>query len=147
MPKVLFCGNRMAGDDGVALAVLDMLKDELAGVQMQESTGADIADITEKEIIIVDAFKGKPGEVTEIGIKDISRKKKMTAHDIGAAEGILLLKTLRPDTTLRIIGIGIKGIRGYGGISRDIKSKLPGIKRKVAAKIKETGCATQYQQE
>ncbi|MFH1510223.1 MAG: hydrogenase maturation protease [Candidatus Woesearchaeota archaeon] len=137
MAKVFFVGNRMAGDDGIALAVLDMLKDELAGVQMQESTGTDIADMAEKEIVVVDAFIGKPGEVKEIRLQEIAQNNPVSAHDLGAAQGIMLLKSIQPKTKVRIIGIGIRKMQGYGGISKEIRDKLPQIKKKVAAKIRE----------
>lgn len=134
--RVVGIGQKVAGDDGVGIAVLDELSrrrvpegtellrlvDPMALVSLLE---------TEDRVVLVDAvLASPPGVVMDLSPEEISSQASQPAssHGMGAARAIELARALSPDTTpdLRVVAITIGRPDRYRvGLSPEVAAAVP----------------------
>lgn len=149
---VLGCGNRLFGDDGFGPAVIEFFKDnyevpERAAI-VDAGTGVRniLFDISLGEgriekIIIVDAVDAgrEPGEVFELDISEIPRKKidDFSMHQLPTSNLLLELKELR-SVDVRIISVQVEDIPDSvsPGLSETLLRSLPAVCEKILEEIK-----------
>lgn len=113
----IFIGNSVFGDDGISLAIGDMLRSRLEGmgfdVHIVERTGFALLDYLEgyDHAVIVDSVAAVPdpeGSVRVFSSEEFRLVKPNTPHFAGVPEALQLMRSLQmkmPD--VRIIGIKV----------------------------------------
>jgi hydrogenase maturation protease len=137
--KVIAIGNRLMGDDGVAIHVIEKLSKNLEESGIKVIIGEVdfqycLSKIEEGDyIIIIDAtlFGIEPGTVTVNSLKDIYRLN----HDQGmfSQHGYSLIKALESNKVIEGLIIGIEG-KSFDfnlSLSRDIEAAFHNICCKV----------------
>jgi hydrogenase maturation protease len=135
--RVVGCGQAVAGDDGVGLAVLAALAKERlpAGVQLCSATdGAALLPLLvgADRVIVVDAAVGLArGHIERLGPENIDRTPPngASSHGIGVRQAIDLCRVLYPDSAcadVRVIAIGIDQPERYTlELSPEVASAIP----------------------
>jgi hydrogenase maturation protease len=133
---VVGVGQEVAGDDGVGLAVLDELRRRRvpAGTQLVHlKESMDLIDLLDRQehVVLVDAVLAlPPGVVVELSPEELSDRAAQPAssHGMGAAQAILLARTLSPGATprVRVVAVTISRPDRYGvGLSPEVAAAVP----------------------
>ncbi len=135
--RVVGIGQRVAGDDGVGLAVLD----ELERRELPEATSllrisdpVELVSLFDSEdgFVLVDAVLGAPpGVVLDLSLRELSGKapQPTSSHGIGVAGAIELAGVLsdreRPPN-VRVVAVTIARPERYGtGLSPEVAAAVP----------------------
>lgn len=140
--KVVFIGNSLAGDDGIAPFLYKELKDhqKLKDFELLELgvIGLDLISYVEDgdKLIIVDALHsdGEIGKVTVFDEKDLSKDLKVVSqHDFGVEQTAAILRNYKPSlNAIKVIGVNVKDIKSFTDkLSQDIMEKIDEIKERV----------------
>jgi len=146
--KVLFIGNRIAGDDGIGSRLYDELKDEpkLKDVKIIEAgvMGLDIISYFEEtdRLIFVDAIhlenNKNIGDVILFSEDRLPKEVKvLSQHDFGLEQTLSLLRVAMPRLEkTNIIGIVVGDVKVMvRGLSKELEKNLGKIKDDVLNKI------------
>jgi len=143
--KIIGFGNLFMGDDGIGVKVIDELKKQdifkdADNIEIIDggTSGVDLIFTLQDadKAIIVDAIDAGQdiGEIKVFSLEDISginKKSKLfksfSMHDMDLAEVFELLKTLKINKNIRIIGIKPKNIGYSDSLSPEIANKIPEI--------------------
>ncbi|HYV46874.1 MAG TPA: hydrogenase maturation protease [Myxococcaceae bacterium] len=135
--RVVGIGQRVAGDDGVGLAVLDELRRRSVPEGTELIHLADPMDLVSllesgDRAVLVDAVLGStPGRVVELGPEELSRQAPLPAssHGLGAARAIQLAGALSPGgaaSRLRVVAVTIHAPDRYRvGLSPEVAAAVP----------------------
>lgn len=142
--KLIAMGNVLMEDDGIAIFIMDMLKEELEkkGVEVvygETDIGYSLSLIREGDFLILmdAAVLGKePGEVTLLSFDKISSERiNLTQHGISFFD---LIKLYYPEIDGILLAIEAAGIGLSFGPSPQLKCKLETISEKILRLITET---------
>lgn len=149
MVKCIAMGNRIMMDDGIAIAVVEILKDMLKEAGVEVIIGETDFQFCYDQIndgdflIIIDAaYNGKmPGEITFYTLQEAvnEHRKPYSQHEISLFD---LIEFYPKDIDGYIIGIEVAGVDFGLGLSDSLKSKFDFICTQVEEaiiKIMETG--------
>jgi len=141
--KVFFMGNPLLGDDAVGSLGYKGLEEDprLRGMQKIYCDGFDLASSVEAddEVIIVDAVQAERdiGKVSLLREEQIIQQAVLSAHDLGVAQAVRLVRTLYPQLKpIKIIGINAM-VSADGKKSKKISANLDKIKEQIAKLILE----------
>jgi hydrogenase maturation protease len=146
--RVIGIGQAMAGDDGVGLAMLRMLREmgPPPGVELHE-VGEVTALLplleTAHPVVLVDALvaDSATGRVLELMPERLARAEAVPAstHGIGVLETVELARTLFPETVspcIRIVGVTIgRPDRYRDELSAEVAAALPAAVAAVLAHV------------
>ena len=143
---VVGLGNRLLGDDGVGLHVLDALRrSPLSSYVSIIDCGCDLLSLVphlnrRRKIIIVDAVRagGEPGTVYRLDSSEFAtaRAEMHSAHCVGAADALRLLKFACPalaGSEVVIIGIEPKIMERSHELSEEVRESMIQVARLIAA--------------
>ena len=148
--RVIGCGNIIAGDDGVALLVIEELKKlSLSDVELIEGriSGIDLLDyfMDIDKVIVIDAVAtgNRKGVLYRLEGKDIeamSRGNIISLHQLGIAEVLKIGLMLYPDRiaeNIILIGIEIGHVENNFSmeVSSSVKETVPLAVEKVLDEI------------
>lgn len=148
--RVIGCGNVIAGDDGVALLVMEELKKlSLPDVELIEGRilGLDLLDyfMDIDKVIVIDAVAtgNRKGVLYRLEGKDIeamSRDNIISLHQLGIAEVLKIGLMLYPDRiagNIILIGIEIGHVENNFSthVSSSVKETVPMAVKKVLEEI------------
>ncbi len=148
--RVIGCGNIIAGDDGIALLVLEELKKlSLCDVELVEGriSGLDLLDyfMDTDKVIVIDAVAtgNRKGVLYRLEGKDIeamSRGNIISLHQLGIAEVLKIGLMLYPDRiaeNIILIGIEIGHVENNFSmeVSSSVKETVPLAVEKVLEEI------------
>ena len=145
--RVIGLGQRVAGDDGVGLAVVDALRARgvPAGVEVVcASEDAALVSLLETAVpvVLVDAVLGSPaGDVLELDPAELARRDAhaVSTHGIGVADAVALARTLAPETvapSVRVVAVTIERPARYEtGLSPAGAAALPHAVARVLALV------------
>jgi hydrogenase maturation protease len=135
--RVIGLGQAAGGDDGVGLAVLDELRERSlsADIELRAAAGPgaliDLLD-GKARTILVDAVLGEnPGEVIEIGPRDLDSRSasRLSSHGLGAAQAIDLARVLHGGAeaaAIRIVAVTIaRPEHARYGLSPEVAAAVP----------------------
>ncbi|NUQ74014.1 MAG: hydrogenase maturation protease [Polyangiaceae bacterium] len=123
-PTLIALGQRLAGDDGVGLAVADRVREQ-AGDRVLVAAAADTSDLismlrTDGPVVIVDALTRAleprhPGQIHLLTPEDLGSKElaAVSTHGMDVGQAISLARTLYPGETaaeIRVLGIEIERV-------------------------------------
>ncbi len=138
--KIVGFGNKFRSDDGIGIRVIKELEklEFFKDIEIIDggTSGTDLifwAKNCEK-IIIIDAVDtgGKIGDVVNIKVDDIEefvRKdyRSLSLHDLNLVDVLKLIKALKINTSISIIGIKPKSIDFGDKLSPEVERKIPTI--------------------
>lgn len=139
--KVIAVGNTLMEDDGVAVVVLDKIKEELIrnnieAIIGETDFGYSLSLIEDGDFIFfIDAvyYGKKTGEITVISLEKYrGQKKYYTQHDCSIVD---LMRLYFKNVNGYIIGIEIGEISFKYGLSNVIKSNIDAISNRVLKEI------------
>ena len=141
--KIIGFGNIYMGDDGVGIRVIEKIKeqgifDAYDNIEVIDggTSGFDLVFFLQQadKVIIIDAVDAGQdvgeivvfdiSEIMDFGNKDI---KSFSLHDINLKEVFELIRALKIDKDLKIIGINPKEIGCGEKLSPQIENKIPQI--------------------
>lgn len=133
---VVGMGQRVAGDDGVGLAVLDELRRRplpAGTVLLHLEAPLGLVELLERQerVVLVDAVLGSPpGVVVEPSLEELSDRAAQPAssHGMGATQAIRLARALSPGATPRVhvVAVTITRPDRYGvGLSPEVAAAVP----------------------
>ena len=146
-PLVIFVGNRLYGDDKIAILVGEKLKNRLISlgidVEIVERMGFALIDyiLGREKVVIVDSVKSNKfpiGEVFEIKYIDYDSYTPSSPHSIGLPEALKLLEELDLKKPKRVCIIGIEVKDPYKiseSLSKELKEKFNEIVSRVFKEI------------
>jgi len=147
--KVIAIGNTLMEDDGVAIVVLEKLKEKFIGRNIEVIIGETdfqycISSIEDGDFIFfIDAvyYGKKPGEITIIPLEKYKCKNKYyTQHSYSVFD---LIKLYFKDIKGYIIGIEIGEISFSYGLSAELENNIDiiseNVLKEIYSKIKELG--------
>lgn len=152
--KIIGFGNLYMGDDSVGIRVINILKQQnlinRSDIEIIDggTSGVDLVFLLKdsKKVIIIDAVDAgqaigeivvfKPDEIKEFFKKNMVFKS-YSLHDIDLTEVFELLKTLKLQTDIKVIGIKPKKIGYSENISPEIEKKIPEIIAKINDEIEK----------
>ena len=139
--KVCFAGNSHGGDDAIGPFLYQELKTDqrLKGLQLWDAgvTGLDLLSQVKRgdRLIIVDAVCARRdfGRAKVYKEREIeSLKPPVSAHDLGMAQTIKLLRLTYPSLApIIVIGISIPMPSLQSGFSDSIRKRMPQLKKYV----------------
>jgi coenzyme F420 hydrogenase subunit delta len=149
---VLGCGNRLFGDDGFGPAVIEYFTDNYVVPEnvatVDAGTGVrnilfdiSLSEERVKRIIIVDAVDAgrEPGEIFELDISDIPKKKidDFSMHQLPTSNLLRELKELR-SVDVKIISVQVEDIPDSvrPGLSETLLRSLPAVCEKILKESK-----------
>ncbi len=141
-------GNKYRSDDGIGIRVIEELKklDSFKEVEVIDggTSGTDLLFLAKecKKIIIIDAIDiGKDaGQVVCIKASDIEEfikgdYKSLSLHDLNLCDVLKIIRELKIDTEILIIGVKPENI-GFGeSLTPEIEKKIPGIITRIKKEI------------
>ena len=146
--RIIAIGQRAAGDDGVALAVLDVLRrtalpsgTEL--VEAEEATALIPLLETHRPVILLDAVvgPGAVGDVVEVDADalDATPEIPVSTHGLEVAQALALARVLSPEgfaSSVSIVGVRIPPPRRWTtGLSSEVAAAVPRAASVVMARI------------
>lgn len=145
--RIIGLGQRVAGDDGVGLAVLDALRARgvPAGVEiMQAPEASDLVPLlqTPATVVVVDAVLGAPpGVVLQLTPRELaaSASSPVSTHGMGVAQAIALAGALSEliSPTIRVVAVTIARPDGYRcGLSPAVAAAVPAAVDRVLAVVR-----------
>jgi hydrogenase maturation protease len=141
--KVIGFGNIYMGDDGVGIRVIEKIKEQgifrnMSNIEVVDggTSGVDLIFLLQNadKVIIIDAVDAgqEIGDIVIFNISEIADSgdkviKSFSLHDINLKQVFELIRLLKIEKDLKIIGINPK-IIGYGDkLSPQIENKIPQI--------------------
>jgi hydrogenase maturation protease len=147
--KVIAIGNSLMEDDGVAIVVVEKIREELISNNIEVIIGETdfeycISSIDEGDFLfIIDAadYGKNPGEITVFTLESYKyEKKSYTQHSYSVID---LIKLYYKYVKGYIIGIEVSSVSFKLGLSKELESKIHLILKKVLenieAKLLEVG--------
>jgi len=138
--KIIGFGNKFRSDDGIGIRVIKELEklEFFKDIEIIDggTSGTDLVFWAKncEKIIIIDAVDtgGKIGDVVNIKVDDIEefvRKdyRSLSLHDLNLADVLKLIKALKINTSISIIGIKPKSIDFGDKLSPEVERKIPAI--------------------
>jgi hydrogenase maturation protease len=138
--KIIGFGNKYRSDDGIGIRVIEEIKklDFFKDIDVIDcgTSGIDLLFLAKscKKIIIIDAldtgidtdevFCIKADDIEEFIKKDC---KSLSLHDLNLSDILKLIRTLKIDTDITIIGIKPINMDFGEHLSPEIESKMPQI--------------------
>jgi len=135
---VIGIGGAAAGDDGVGLVVLDVLREAraLSGVELiKVAEPTALVDLVEGAglVVLVDAVVGacSAGDVMVLraGALEQGGAQPLSSHGVDVAAALALARVMHGETALGdvwIVGVGVRRIeRGTVGLSPAVASAVP----------------------
>jgi hydrogenase maturation protease len=145
--RVIALGQAAAGDDGVALVILERLRERGVpeSVELVHATD-DLALVPLLEppvpVVIVDAVLHSPyGQVLELTPQELAHHalRPISTHGVGVCQAIELARALAPERSLpriRIVAVTISRPRHYAQrLSRAVAAAVPVAVERVLALI------------
>lgn len=147
--KIIGFGNKYRSDDGIGIRVVEELGklDSFRNIDIIDggTSGTDLIFLVKdcRKIIIIDAIDAGQdvGDVVNIKVDDVeefikSDFKSLSLHDLNLADILKLIKALKIDADISIIGVKPKKIDFGDRLSPEIEKKIPEI---ISLVKKETG--------
>lgn len=147
--KIIGFGNKYRSDDGIGIRVIEELEklDSFKNIEIIDggTSGADLIFLIKgcSKIIIIDAIDTGQniGDVVNIKVNNIEEfikrdYKSLSLHDLNLADMFSLLKALKINADISIIGVRPKNIDFGDRLSPEIEEKIPEI---ISVIKKETG--------
>lgn len=141
MTRILALGQRLAGDDAVALAAADALRE--AGVPVAEiASAADLVTALEEpgDVLLLDAFLGEPpGALVDLEPSRIEHEglAAVSSHGIDVPSALALAAALYPGgaaSRVRILGVAVGAApRFTEGLSPPVAAAVPRLLARVRA--------------
>lgn len=141
--KIIGFGNIYMGDDGVGIRVIEKIKEQgifadYDNIEVIDggTSGVDLIFFLQNadKVIIIDAVDAgqEIGEIVTFNIGEITNYnnkiiKSFSLHDIGLKEIFELIKVLKIEKDLKIIGINPKELDYSEKLSSQIENKIPQI--------------------
>ncbi|MBM3706515.1 MAG: hydrogenase maturation protease [Actinobacteria bacterium] len=147
--KIIGFGNIFMGDDGVGIKAIEALRESIKqndryrdnkDIEIVDggTSGVDLVFLIRdaKKVIIVDAVDAgqQVGQIVTFIPEDIKGNfkkraifKSFSLHDMNLAEIFELIKTLKLDTEIKIIGIKPKKVGYSDSLSGEIEAKIPDL--------------------
>jgi hydrogenase maturation protease len=132
--KIIAIGNRLMGDEGIAIKVAEVLDEELKLNNIEVIIGETDIDYCERQIndndivILLDAtcFGIDPGSITVMPIQkgNLFFQHRFTQHDLNMPR---IIELSQRDITAYIIGVEIETISFSENLSSTLSSKLEHI--------------------
>ena len=115
--KVSIFGNPDLPVDAAPLAMLPRLREAFPDIdfRIEDPEELDLPDEGLDEWIIIDTVKGLPTgrqglpKVSEVPFEKLVASPRLTAHDFDLGSYLMLVKKLRPELRVRIIGVPMEG--------------------------------------
>jgi hydrogenase maturation protease len=148
MLTVIGIGNTLRGDDGIGPVIISELKkenypDSIRLLDIGSDTFSIIEHLTfEQPVLIIDcAQMGKePGEIIKIELKEENLSildKAISLHGFGFSEVYRIAKKLNNNVYCTIIGVQPKSLEFNTDLSKEVRNKIPSIKKMVIREIKK----------
>ncbi|MFZ3385949.1 MAG: hydrogenase maturation protease [Candidatus Hydromicrobium sp.] len=147
--KIIGFGNKYRSDDGIGIRVVEELGklDSFRNIDIIDggTSGTDLIFLVKdcRKIIIIDAIDAGQdvGDVVNIQISDVeefikSDFKSLSLHDLNLADILKLIKALKINADISIIGVKPKKMDFGDRLSPEIEEKIPEI---ISLVKKETG--------
>lgn len=147
--KIIGFGNKYRSDDGIGIRIIEELEklDSFKDIEIIDggTSGYDLIFLVKdcRKIIIIDAIDAgqNVGDVVNIKINDIEEfirrdYKSLSLHDLNLADILKLIKALKIDADISIIGVKPKKMDFGDRLSPEIEKKIPEI---ISLVRKETG--------
>ncbi|MBU2563752.1 MAG: hydrogenase maturation protease [Actinobacteria bacterium] len=147
--KIIGFGNKYRSDDGIGIRIIEELEklDSFKDIEIIDggTSGSDLIFLIKgcSKIIIIDAIDAgqNVGDVVNIKINDIEEfirrdYKSLSLHDLNLADILKLIKALKIDADISIIGVKPKKMDFGDRLSPEIEKKIPEI---ISLVRKETG--------
>ena len=140
--KIIGFGNRYRSDDGIGIRVveelekLDYLKNRNIEIIDGGTSETDLIFLIKDsgKVIIIDAIDAGQniGDVVNIQVNDVEEfikrdYKSLSLHDLNIADILKLIKTLKINADISIIGVKPKNIDFGDILSPEIDKKIPEI--------------------
>jgi hydrogenase maturation protease len=145
--RVIALGQAAAGDDGVALVILERLREHGVpeGVELLRAA-EDLALVplleTPAAVVIVDAVLQAPsGQVLELTPEELARRapRALSSHGFGACQAIELARVLKPECgvpAIRIVAITISPPQRFSQrLSATVAAAVPVAVERVLALV------------
>lgn len=145
---VVGVGNRLLGDEGMGLYIIDtLLQYQIPDYVDVINCGCDLLNLISypnkpQKLIIVDTIRagGKPGETYKFNYNQLETPavKMSSAHQIHAIDALRLLRELYPnlaDCEVVVIGIEPKTIKLNAGLSKWVNKSITGAVRLVLGEL------------
>jgi hydrogenase maturation protease len=147
--KVIGFGNKYRSDDGIGIRIIEELEklDSFKDIDIIDggTSGTDLIFLVKdcRKIIIIDAIDAgqNVGDVVNIQISDVEEfikrdYKSLSLHDLNLADILKLIKALKINADISIIGVKPKKMDFGDRLSPEIEEKIPEI---ISLVKKETG--------
>ena len=138
--KIIGFGNKYRSDDGIGTRVVEELEklDYFKDIEIIDggTSGSDLIFLIKgcSKIIIIDAIDAgqNVGDVVNIKINDIEEfirrdYKSLSLHDLNLVDILKLIKALKIDADISIIGVKPKKMDFGDRLSPEIEKKIPEI--------------------
>lgn len=133
--KLIFVGNLLAGDDGVAIRLHDLVAhdDRLSGCEFLELgvAGLDVLSYVSgaDTVILIDALRSQgsqPVLLSEDALDDTV--VVASQHELGIAQTVRLLRALYASMpSIMVIGIPVEKTLPVYGLSEQLEQRLPDL--------------------
>ena len=115
--KISVFGNPDLPFDAAPLALLPRLREAFPAIDfcIEDPEELDLPEEGLDEWIIIDTVKGLPAgrhglpRVVEVPFEKLVAAPRLTAHDFDLGSYLMLVKKLRPELRVRIIGVPMEG--------------------------------------
>jgi len=143
--RIICCGNKDRGDDGVGLLVAEKL--QKLGIEVKTHPGELLGLIAAwdgaDQVIVVDAVvTGAPSGTVHLfdARQKIELSRAASTHGFGLAEAIELARVMhRLPQRLQVYGIEAKQFELGTDISSHVKDAADNVAREIAEKVKASG--------
>ncbi len=138
--RIIGFGNKYRSDDGIGIRIVEELEklDFFENVEIIDggTSGADLIFLSKEcsKIIIIDAIDAgqNVGDVVNINISDVEKfikrdYKSLSLHELNLADILKLIKALKINIDISIIGVKPKKMDFGDRLSPEIEEKIPEI--------------------
>ena len=138
--KIIGFGNKYRSDDGIGIRIVEELEklDFFKNIEIIDggTSGTDLIFLIKgcSKIIIIDAIDAgqNVGDVVNIKISDVEKfikrdYKSLSLHDLNLADILKLIKALKINADISIIGVKPKKMDFGDRLSPEIEEKIPEI--------------------
>jgi len=138
--KIIGFGNKYRSDDGIGIRIVEELEklDFFKNIEIIDggTSGTDLIFLIKgcSKIIIIDAIDAgqNVGDVVNIKISDVEEfikrdYKSLSLHDLNLADILKLIKALKINADISIIGVKPKKMDFGDRLSPEIEEKIPEI--------------------
>ena len=138
--KIIGFGNKYRSDDGIGIRVVEELGklDSFRNIDIIDggTSGTDLIFLVKdcRKVIIIDAIDAGQdiGDVVNIQINDVEEfikrdYKSLSLHDLNLADILKLIKALKINADISIIGVKPKKMDFGDRLSPEIEEKIPEI--------------------